>query len=223
LNFRLALERIHLDISLVRVMLTNYASTSTDDLAEPVAPVRMTRRNPPSDVPKVFVRGNLLNRDVRIGDGNHNVTIDGGAVCPGQDEPLIRLAHYPERSVWQRIGKITKGWLRIEAAGRSVVDGGAAYHYRGPFDYLRHNPEQSLRGEWFKGFKDEHDGLINDPIDYRGGPLSYTPPLDEPMRAVRVLLGYAERLARQHGRLAEEVPGVRQALAEWAAVWDKIV
>ncbi len=73
------------------------------------------------------------------------------------------------------------------------------------------------------GFKDEHDGLITDPIRYLGGPLRHTPPLDEPMRAVRVLIGYAERLARQHGRLAEEVQGVRRALADWASVWDRII
>jgi SAM-dependent methyltransferase len=186
-------------------------------------PLRLAWRGERSDVTKVVVRGGLIARHPTIGPGNHQVFMADGRLAPSRHEPRVPLAHYPVRSPWQAIVKYVRQWARVEAAGPATVAAGINCHCRPTFEILRDRPHDLLRSHWLQTFARSTTGLTRDPITYRGGPLRYTPPIDEPMRACRSLIGYLEALAREHGRLLEACPAASQLCSEWATSMDFII
>jgi glycosyltransferase involved in cell wall biosynthesis len=204
------------------IPMVNYVATSQDDAAEPITPVRMRRRQAPSDAYKVVVRGNLADQGVRIAHGSHWVSLERRGAIHARDLPLS-LAHYSERSAYQYIVKFVRGWSKVLATGQAEVERRTAYHYQGPYEILRDRPQDLLRNAHFMGFKNESVDLVDDPIDYRGGALAYTPNSDEAMRAVQCLMGFLDELARRHGRLLDQIPAARQAVREWEQLSHKIL
>ena len=209
------LERQPAERLCVRVLLSHYQASIWDNLNEPITPVRLGWRQERPAVEKVMVRGNLAARNVLILPGNHGAEIDGQP-CPYWDESTVTLAHYSERSPFQAIVKFVRGWSRVLAAGESEVRIGTNHHYRESFQKLRDRPQEMLRSPWLHRFNQPTDGLIYDPIAYRGTSLRFTPTLDEPMRAVRCLVRTIETVSQQHGRLLEECPEARVLAAEWS-------
>ncbi len=217
------LAQTHPSVPCVRVMLTNYHPSAHDNPLEPVVPLRIGWVEQRTDVPKVIVRGNLADRNVVIEAGSHGVLIDGGRTCPYDDAATVTLAHYPERSPFQTIAKVVRGWSRVLAAGQSEVAQNRSVHYRSRFDMLRDSPQDLLQSAWLHQFNRPTDGMTFDPITYHGGPLRFTQPMDEGMRAVRSLVGYLELLSREHGRLLDECPGAREMSAQWATSFARII
>jgi hypothetical protein len=201
-------------VSCARVMLTNYHPTGTDDRNQLVVPLRIQWVEQRTDVPKIIVRGNLVDRNVIVQDGAHGVLIDGGRTCPYIDVTAVSLAHYPERSPFQTLVKFVRGWSRVLAAGTIPPTN---THYSSRFEQLRDRPQELLRGEWINKFQRLPLGMEHDPILYRGGPLRYTQSPDETLRAIRAMVGYLEALSREHGRLLDECPGAREMVVQWAA------
>ena len=207
----------------VRVLLTNYHPSAHDDPHEPVVPVRIRWYEQRTDVQKVIVRGNLADRDVVIEAGGHGVLIDGSRNCPCDDLATVTLAHYPERSPFQTIAKVVRGWSRVLAAGQSEVAMNRSIHYRSRFDMLRDSPQDLLQSAWLRQFNRSTDGMTLDPITYHGGTPRFTPPVDDAMRAVRSLVGYLELLSLEHGRLLDECPDARAMSTQWATALARII
>ena len=222
-GLKTVLAETHPSLAFIRVMLTNYHPSVQDDPREFVVPLRIGWYEQRTGVPKVIVRGNLVDRNVVIQAGSHGVLIDRGTICPYKDASTVMLAHYPERSPFQTIAKVVRGWSRVLAAGKSEVAKNTSVHYRSRFDMLRDSPQDLLESGWFRQFNRPTDRMTFDPIIYQGGPLRFTPPIDERMRAVRSLVGYLEFLSREHGRLLEECPGAREMSTQWATAFARII
>ncbi len=206
------LERLAADgILCATVPLTNF-ERAADDPDEAIVPLRMRRHGPVLPVKKVFVQGRIA-ATTDIANGNHSATYDGVHL----DEHLIpglTLAHYSHRSPYQRVVKCVRGWSKVTAAGSAEVAKRTSYHYRGLFEIIRDRPQHFFRRARFMR-PPAHDELPVDPIHYRGGPLRYSTATDEPMRAIRCMVGHLETLAERHGRLLEEIPEARARTQAW--------
>jgi hypothetical protein len=120
----------------------------------------------------------------------------------------------------QIIQKMLAGWLKVIATGESATRNGFSAHYHAPFERLRDRPGEVLRNHDLLAWEFPTGKAIDDPLDYRGGALRYTPPDDPEMKAVSVFLNFTERLARQHGRLIDESPQARTLVEAWNAKKD---
>jgi glycosyltransferase involved in cell wall biosynthesis len=207
---------------LVSMPMVNYAASSHDDPDEAITPRRIRRRQAPSNVPKIIVRASLAGPGACIAHGSHWASVPQRPtrLLP---EPRLRLAHYSERSAFQYILKFVRGWSKVLAAGQAEVERRTAYHYQAPFEFLRDRPQDLLRSPHFMGFKNETADLIDDPIDYRGGALRYTPRIDDAMHAVQGLMGFLQDLSLRHGKLLDEFPDVRAKVREWERVSTRIL
>ena len=104
-----------------------------------------------------------------------------------------------------------------------MADSGVAYHYKSPFEVLRHRPADLLRNPGWLAFQHDLADLADDPIAYRGGPLRHTAPTDDAMRAVQGLVGVVQDLALRHRRLLETFPEVRRQVAAWDAELTRLL
>jgi hypothetical protein len=217
------LNRLDRDISAVEMPMVEYIATAGDAAAEPIVPIRIRRRREPNAACKIITRADPSRIDTEILVGGHSVRLGrrGGRVL-AQD--ALRLAHYAERSPFQYLVKFIRGWNKVLAAGTDAVAHRFSYHYATPYQMLRDEPEVFLRNAAFMNF--EHAGvadLVDDPIVYLGGPLAYTQAGDEPMRAVRSLMGTVQALAERHGTLLDSFPDVKQQVAAWDARVEKLL
>ena len=198
--------------------MAEYVATAADDPAEPVVPQRIRRRRQPGAIGKVIARGGPACAGAAILAGGHAVLPDGdpeGRPGSGVAQAGLRLGHYAERSPFQAMAKAVRGWSRILAAEATVADSGAAYHYKEPFEILRHRPADLLRDPGWLAFQHDPADLVDDPIAYRGGLLRHTAPTDDAMRAAQGLMGVVHDLALRHRRLLETFPEVRRQVAAW--------
>lgn len=207
----------------LKVALTHYHATSHDDADERNVALRITRRAGVSDVHKVIVGARFDGLRATIANGSHDVLLPDGHAAPSRLVPDLTYAHYAERSSAQYVTKFVKGWVKVLAAGEGVVELGTSSHYRAPFEFLRDRPSDLLRDAHFLGHRHQEMATEIDPIAYRGGPLVYTPALDEEMRAVRSLVGYMQDLALQHGRLLAESPDARDLVHSWNSRFVQLV
>ena len=198
-------------LSQIKVALTEYVATRADDAAERVVPQRMTWRAERSENFKAIIHARVADAGARIRAGGHGAFWPpaGNEVWPYVIEPVLTHAHYPERSTWQWIAKFVRGWAKVLAAGESEVRRGWSGHYETAFHLLRDHPGAILDDPGLMRFKNERPGLVQDPIAYRGGPLRYTPMIDDRLRAVSGVLGFIEDLAVRHGKLVELSPEAR--------------
>lgn len=203
------LSSVRTDVRAVKIPWHQYRYTRSDNFNEIIVPLRMTYRLPDPDFHKVFVRGNLVGEDVSIGNGGHDIYLDGEVPSNSPLLSEIFLAHYSERNAAQTIVKFVRGWAKAKAADRGMRLQNISVHYRGPFETLRDRPQEILRDERFMKYKGEQSDLTADPIQYRGKPLRYTTKIDFEMLAVRSLVGYLEALADRHAALVDEVPAAK--------------
>jgi len=201
------------------IPLVNYGQTSEDNPNEPIVPLRLRGRDPrATNVEKLILRGGLGEK-ITIAAGNHGA-FNAGAKLPAAHLPGVTLAHYPRRSGAQIIQKMLAGWLKALAAGESATRQGHSAHYHSPFQTLRDKPGELFRNHDYLAFEFTQNDVIDDPLDYLGTALRYTPPADPEMKAISVFLHFSERLARQHGRLIDESPQARTLVEAWNAKKD---
>jgi hypothetical protein len=199
-----------------------YFQTPDDDPAELVVPRRLRRRQPElQENPKVIVRGSLAGRNAGIGPGNHSVHQDGQTL-PAPVAASLALAHFSRRSPWQVVAKAVTGRLKVIAAGEGKAAIKMSYHYTPVFEMIRSNPAVLLRNADFIAGELPPGGLVDDPIDYRGGELRYTLPGDPAMKAIAVLAAFGEALAVQHARLIDSNEGVRLQAHNIALTWAQL-
>jgi hypothetical protein len=217
------LNQLDRDVGAVKVPMVDYIATADDAAAEPIVPIRIRRRREPACACKIITRAEPSRIDTEILVGGHSLRLGrrGGEVL---EQDALRLAHYPERSPYQCLLKFVRGWNKVLAAGADAEGRGFSWHYAAPYRMLRDQPGVFLRNAEFMKF--EHalaaPQLADDPIVYSGGPLAHTQAGDEPMRAVRSLMGTVQELAIRHGTLLDSFPAVKQQVAQWDATIDKL-
>jgi len=203
-----------------------YIPDKSDDLGElnPVLRIRRRRTVEGREYAKVIVpRALAALPQATLAQGNHDLLVDGRR-CEPRAHPSCRLAHFPLRSLGQYATKIALTSLQYQAMARR--DPEAGHHYRNPFELLKqdlHAFEASLtdmaRNSALPTGSRLEPGTTLDPLPYQGGPLRYTPRLDDTTRAWYALLHYAEDLARQHAVLAASLTDDQQlSLQQQAAL-----
>jgi hypothetical protein len=192
----------------VAVPWRTYVATTEDDKSErnPVERIRHRRVTESPQRVKVVVPAQLAAAPAAIiRMGNHGVLLDEIEV-----EALpaggTYLAHFPSRSPGQSLAKIVIGALQLLMLPNRATHAGwdcltafervkrdlryaAAAFAESPS--CREAPTDSPAGP-----------NICDPLPYRGGPLVYTPPLDDGLRGWQAILLYAEGLAFRQRTLA---------------------
>ncbi|MBU6449115.1 MAG: glycosyltransferase family 2 protein [Rhodospirillales bacterium] len=212
------------DITCINIPMVSYVVTELDNDKEELVTKRMTRRiKEISDWPwKVLIRTSVDSNLVEIENGSHFVKHQGqrltGILLPG-----LYLAHYAERSVYQYFSKIVRGWSKVLATGASEIQKKTAIHYKGNFDRLKWNPELLVRDKHFMEFKKSSQNFVEDPIEYKGGLLKYTPQNDELVRSIRSLMGFLEHCMIQHGRILDQFPDAREEVRRWESETIKII
>jgi glycosyltransferase involved in cell wall biosynthesis len=205
--------------SAARVDLVNYGQTAEDNPNEPIVPRRLRGRDPrPTNVEKLILRGGLGEK-ITVAAGNHGA-FNAGVKIPASHLSEVTLAHYPRRSGAQIIQKMLAGWLKALAAGETALRNGHSAHYHSPYETLRDKPGELFRNHDYLAFEFTRGDVVDDPLNYLGTALRYTPPGDPEMKAISVFLHFTERLARQHGRLIDDSPQARALVEAWNAKKD---
>jgi hypothetical protein len=171
---------------------------------------------------KVMVNVGVIDENISIAAGNHDVLYNGRPIG-AEIHPDLRLAHYPERSPWQALAKMVIGRLKVLAAGQREIMLNRNSHYDPVLSLLRESPETLLLNpEYMQGLGTEQ-ALVDDPIEYRGGPLRYTQQADPRLHAVQSLLAYADALAGQFGQLVDAHEVVREQLDRQALTFSHLL
>lgn len=222
ISLRELLSHVSPEVAAIKLRLMNYHADARDDADELLVPARITRRA--RDMPevwKVCVRGqNDLGRTT-IGEGNHDVLI-GGQPAPAQQADGLWLAHFPERHPLQLITKAVIGRLKVLAGGEQVERLGFSAHYTRFLETMRDSPQDLLRNPALMGSLNPGVALVDDPMDYAGGPLTLTRADDPTLRAIRFFCAAAEQVARRHGRLLDENASLRAQTQFWNAEFLRI-
>ena len=137
--------------------------------------------------------------------GSHEVCVDGQPCQPRRTpRPISRIFRSAVRANTRPRSPSTRSNIK-----RCPSDWQWAYHYKEPFELLKRDLQAFTAG--FAAVALHYaapreakiePATVIDPICYRGGPLRWTPPLDDMTRAWHTLLSYAEDLSRRFGVLA---------------------
>lgn len=188
-----------------------YGMVGEEDETEIVVPWRLRWRRATG-----LHRHNLILRaklpDLLIAPNAQTVLRNGQPLSAFPLE-TVKLAHYNYRNGWQAMQKYSLGHLNALAAGALGAKLSSAYH--APFTHLRDNPAAHLLDNPALYQEFLRSEAIEDPLPYLGGELSYSHPGDPGLKALSCLLYYAESLARQHGRLLDELPPAHRLVDDW--------
>ncbi len=212
------------DVASVRVPLVTYAAATEASVEAVTCMEQLVFRLAEEETAyKVIVRAPPAGCHVAVGAGAHFSYLDGHLVAsPVLDG--VRLAHYPERSAVQVARKAILGWLKVLATGKEGVESRWSEQYRPAFEALRNDPAGWLaRAHQSLTTRGRGQGLVLDPVAYRGGPLTLTAPGDARQQSLTALLRYAERLAEAHGRLMDALPGVGEVVVKEASTFVRVL
>ena len=201
-----------------------YVPGDDDDLSEPNPVLRIRRRRVADgwEPAKVMVPRSLAALpDATLAQGSHELFV-GGRRCDPCPHGSGHLAHFPLRSPGQYAAKIAVNSLQYQVmADRNWQ---WAYHYKEPFALLKRDLRAFTAGFSKAALRyaapaEARIGLetVLDPLLYRGGPLRYTPRVDDATVAWQALLAYAEDLARQYAVLAAGLSDGQRLAAEQQA------
>lgn len=160
---------------------------------------------------KVFVPGSCAaDAECTIAPGNHHLLHRGQPVMAvAASRPL--LAHFPVRSPGQYLSKNATISLQLLGTPNHAPSWGL--HNHAPFALLKQDPEAFCRNYRALAFNRDPArpfDTIDEPIDYRGGPLKYTPQIGDVTRGWLSVLHLAESFARRCG----EPPALAAPAAE---------
>jgi hypothetical protein len=89
---------------------------------------------------------------------------------------------------------------------------GRSIHYKGACEWARNASNEEIKRLSETWLGQEGRALTNDPIDYRGGDLCYTRPVEWPARAMRLIVEYLHKLAVRHGRIIDSCHDARHCV-----------
>jgi glycosyltransferase involved in cell wall biosynthesis len=192
---------------------SNFVWKPEQERSDELNPVKRLRyRLPPrADYTKVLVHNSLVSRWTELTVGSHSLLSDGSPL-PSQTIPEVRLCHFPIRSVAQYVNKVAIGYLQYLATPDWNRQDG--FHYICPFNEL---VDRDLSGFETRMMQDSllfgieeaerptsHASPSEEPLNYLGGPLDFTPPgsgvLSNILSYSRLL---AEEIAHQKKMLSD--------------------
>jgi hypothetical protein len=191
-----------------------YVTSAEDDPGEANPVKRLCRRlarEPWAEAPpehrsislKAAVRGRLARAPgTEAMPGNHGVLANGMPV-PTSPHTCTKLAHYPIRSPEQYASKVALSVLQKMSRPAAAI--GLHSHYSKHMeeilkDYEAYRRDFSGRLPSYFPADAGRAGTTKDPMDYRGGPLRYTPPMPGTGGLIRNLIRHGEILARSYGQ-----------------------
>jgi hypothetical protein len=221
-GLRARIAQLPPDIFCLAIPTITYFDTATDDEADLLVPRRMRNREPLASRvnTKVVVRASLAGV-IEIEGGQHSATLKGQTI-PAPIEDRMVLAHYYRRGPYQMLWKNVMGHLKVVAGGKREIEKQRNFHYASTYETIRDAPERLLRDPGWLAPSYAGQQLVTDPIRYEGGELRYTETMDGPMKAIRVMLGYGEDLARDFGEMIDAESGARAQAERKAATWSKL-
>jgi hypothetical protein len=209
--------------AVLRLPIAAYHPMPDDDASDLLIPRRIRRREPElQPYAKVILRGPLAAQGVSIDAGIHQAIRDG-QFLPAPVVANLPLAHFQRRSPFQQVAKSVMGRLKVIAAGQVATESNRSVHYNKMFEAIRDDPASLLRNPGFLAPGAPETGLVEDPIDYRGGELRHTVPGDPMMKALAALAAFGEALASQHARLLDTNEGARLQMHNWSLTWTQLV
>jgi hypothetical protein len=138
--------------------------------------------------------------------GNHGLAV-GHQRCEPIHQSRAFLAHFPIRCPGQYLAKIAINVLQYRTMPERDANLGA--HYRGPYELLNRDPHAFAANYVNSAHRylmstDTGAGAetVGDPFSYRGGPLVYTPRVNDENQGWLAVLRYADDLAHRYGVLA---------------------
>jgi len=211
-----------------------YVPGDDDDFSElnPVLRIRRRRVADQWELAKVMVPQSLAaSPNANLAQGNHAILVDGER-CEPCPHGSGHLAHFPIRSPGQYAAKIAVNSLQYQAmAHRSWQE---SHHYKEPFELLKRDllaftaglSKTALHYSMPREARIE-PRTVFDPLFYRGGPLWYTPRVDDMSLAWRAILPHAEDLARQYavlvtGLIEDQRLVLQQQAATVAGLYDQL-
>jgi hypothetical protein len=214
-------ETVPPDVNCLSLTSVQYFDTG-HNLQDLLVPRRVRHREAQTGavVTKVCIRGRLAGY-VEIDAGQHSAIMHGKNLPTKAAETLF-LAHYFRRGPYHLIWKSVLGRLKVLAAGKQELLQNRATHYTPIFEVLRDAPERLLLDAAWKSPPHDPQTLTDDPIHYTGGDLRYTQVSDDQMKAIRILLSYADGLATQFGSLMDTNEGVRLQVERNATRWARL-
>lgn len=138
--------------------------------------------------------------------GGHELKV-GDSLCEPERQDRVYLGHFPVRTPGQYVAKIALKMLQyFTMPDRNAFFGSP---YRKSYELLKRNPREFLArytddARRYPMVPDAPDSTTvrREPFPYRGGPLRYTPAVNDMALCSHSLLTYAEDLAHQYGVLA---------------------
>lgn len=190
-------------VTCLRLDAYDYARPVPAPGAHPFTALRRRRRV--ADTPKIAVR-RLDPARVSVYAGNHLAFIDGIEEA-GLPQDRLRIAHVPDRSPMQVARKTILARLKPIASGEGA---GAHFgtHRSAAFEALKSDPRAWLE----RAAASEPPDLVDDGVDYLGGPLRHTAAPDELARLISLLAAQTEQLARSHGAILDSKRLIKREL-----------
>jgi hypothetical protein len=212
--------------ALLHVFWRSYVPRAGDDPSETNPVRRIRHRLVKEGYPwaKVVIPGPLARLPAaRVAQGSHALEVDG-APCPSRQCERAYLAHFPVRSPGQYASKVAIQRLQYFAMPDRHPSWG--FQYADPFELLKADPERFAAGfrqaaTHYAVRQDEmaDPRIIEDPVEYLGGPVECTPPCNDGARLLTDLLAYSENLARDYASLRVEFDAQQQAGAPAKTRW----
>jgi hypothetical protein len=200
----------------IAVRAYNYTPRAGDDPREANPVLRITHRwDPMPPAHKVIVRATAdwFPRIV-LSAGFHAISLDG-VHYPLPETPHVTQAHFYRRTVAQESLKAVIGTLRTMSSPIENYIEQVSTHYKPMYEKVKGNPLLYLNGP----SADPSRSVTRDPLDYRGGALRYTPPVDGADHFIKILIAHAEMqaslisgLLRRHDPEEQELTGMMLAL-----------
>ena len=206
----------------LRLPIMNYHASAEDNPKDLLVPRRIRMRDPtPAAAEKILLRRLVPSWNVVVDAGNHRALQDGKELACVRESRVV-LAHFADRGRWRWLARVLIGRLKVVASGHQELSQNRSVHYLSTYEMLRNAPERLGLKQDFGTFPIPSEEWIDDRIGYSGGPLVFTEPGDESMKALRSVIAVAEALAEQHARLIDTNSAVRLQVDQWAMQFQRI-
>jgi glycosyltransferase involved in cell wall biosynthesis len=189
-----------------------YVPDSTDDPAKLNPVLRIGHRVLREGYPfiKVLVPRKLAEDPAAVLAQGSHILLIGGTPCETVSAGGPFLAHFPIRGPGQYLAKVAISAFQYHTMGMQAA--GLAFHWRAPFELLKRDPEAFAASIFDDARRfsvpretEFQPETVVDRLSYRGGPLLYTPMVDDRNRGWQAVLAYAEQLAGRYAALTTDL------------------
>ncbi len=223
IGLRKRLGELNAEAPGLRLRLIDYHASAADNPKDLLVPRRVNLRDPVlGSAGKLFMRRLLPSWKVVVDAGSDKASFDGRDLSFVPESRIV-LAHFADRGRWRWLSRVVIGRLKVLAAGKQEVSQKRNEQYVAPYEMLRDAPGKLGLLANFGAFPQPSEDWIEDRIAYSGGPLAFTKPADERLKAVRTVIAMAEGLAEQHARLIDTNHAIKLQIDQWTMQFQRVV